>query len=147
MRLAIEEALLSREEVPVGALIVDANGAVIARGRNRKELEFDPTSHAEIEAIRSACKQLEDWRLTGHTILVTLEPCVMCAGAIVAARLQTVIFGTWDINQGACGSVYDVPRDSRLGPPVEVIGGVLAVENGELLSSFFKSKRQTRHKE
>ena len=141
MHLALQEAKTAGDDVPVGAVIVDSNGNVLATGHNRREEISDPTSHAEIEAIRSACAKLEDWRLENVTLVVTLEPCVMCAGAIVAARIPRVVFGAWDERIGAAGSAYDILRDARLGKPVEVIGGVLEAECSEILKDFFESKR------
>ncbi len=141
MHLALEEARIAGEEVPVGAVLVSKEGKVLASAHNLRELKSDPTSHAEIEVIRSASSGLNDWRLEETTLFVTLEPCVMCAGAIVAARIPRVVFGAWDDRVGAAGSVYDILRDSRLGKPVEVISGVLDNECSEVLKEFFASKR------
>ncbi len=141
MHLALEEARIAGEEVPVGAVLVSKEGKVLASAHNLRELKSDPTSHAEIEVIRSASSGLNDWRLEETTLFVTLEPCVMCAGAIVAARISRVVFGAWDDRVGAAGSVYDILRDSRLGKPVEVISGVLDNECSEVLKEFFASKR------
>ena len=141
MRLALEQALLAGEEVPVGAVLISPTGSVIAAGFNRREMLSDPTSHAEIEVIRTAGKQLGDWRLSDCTLVVTLEPCVMCAGAIQAARIPKVIFGAYDELVGAAGSRYDLLRDKALGSQVEVIGGVLEKECAELLESFFQARR------
>ena len=142
MRLAIEQAKLAGEaEVPVGAVIVSATGEVIAAGFNNREQTCDPTGHAEIVAIRKATELLGDWRLENTTLVVTLEPCVMCAGAIVAARIPRVIFGAFDERVGASGSAYDILRDGRLGNPVEVIAPVLEQECGDLLRDFFQKKR------
>ena len=141
MRDAIALAAQSGSDVPVGALILDAFGEVIASAHNNREVAHDPTGHAEIIAIREACAKLEDWRLESCTLVVTLEPCVMCAGAIVAARIPRVIFGAWDDRVGASGSLYDLLRDSRLGRPVEVIPGVLESECAAQLKEFFASKR------
>ena len=141
MRLALEQALLAGEEVPVGAVLISPTGSVIASGFNRRELLSDPTSHAEIEVIRAAGKQLGDWRLSDCTLVVTLEPCVMCAGAIQAARIPKVIFGAYDELVGAAGSRYDLLRDKALGSQVEVIGGELEKECAELLESFFQARR------
>jgi tRNA(adenine34) deaminase len=141
MRLALEQALLAAEEVPVGAVLISRTGSVIAAGFNRREMLSDPTSHAEIEVIRAAGKQLGDWRLSDCTLVVTLEPCVMCAGAIQAARIPRVIFGAYDELVGAAGSRYDLLRDKALGSQVEVIGGVLEKECAELLESFFQARR------
>lgn len=141
MQLALAEAAASGADVPVGALIVDADGAVIASAHNNREVTHDPTGHAEIVAIRQATEARKDWRLEGCTLIVTLEPCVMCAGAIVAARIPRVVFGAWDERVGASGSLYDVLRDARLGTPVEVISGVLENEAAAQLREFFANKR------
>ncbi len=141
MHLALEEARIAGEEVPVGAALVSKEGQVLASAHNQREFKTDPTSHAEIEVIRIASSGLNDWRLEETTLFVTLEPCVMCAGAIVAARIPRVVFGAWDDRIGAAGSAYDVLRDSRLGKPVEVISGVLENECSEVLKEFFASKR------
>ena len=144
MRAALVEAHIAMDvsgDVPVGAVIVDAAGEIVARGRNEKELLGDPTAHAEIVAIREATSLLGDWRLEGMTLVVTLEPCVMCAGAIQAARISRVVFGAWDDKVGASGSLYDLVRDKRLGTEVEVIPDVLGDEAGSLLKEFFSKKR------
>ena len=141
MRLAIDEAAASGVDVPVGALVVDASGQIIARAHNNREVTHDPTGHAEIIAIRQATEARQDWRLEGCTLIVTLEPCVMCAGAIVAARIPRVVFGAWDERVGASGSLYDLLRDARLGSPVEVIGGVLEAQAAAQLRTFFEDKR------
>ena len=141
MTLAIDLASNSGSEVPVGAVLVSATGEVLASAHNLREAKNDPTSHAEIEVIRKAAADLADWRLENTTLFVTLEPCVMCAGAIVAARIPRVVFGAWDERVGAAGSVYDVLRDSRLGKPIEVIPGVLETECSALLKAFFEAKR------
>lgn len=144
MRLALAEASLAvsqSQDVPVGAVILDSSGEVIAVGRNQRELHNDPTAHAEIVAIRNAAATLSDWRLLGCALVVTLEPCAMCAGAIVAARIPRVVFGAWDEQVGASGSLYDILRDSRLGSPVEVIHGVLEQECSDQLRVFFKGRR------
>lgn len=141
MRDALEVAKATDSEVPVGALLVDANGTIVASGHNQREEKKDPTSHAEIEAIRQAAQNLGSWRLEDLTLVVTLEPCVMCAGAIIAARIPKVVFGAWDERVGASGSCYDLLRDARLGKPVEVVAGCLEVECSELLKDFFASKR------
>ena len=144
MRAALVEAQIAMDvsgDVPVGAVIVDAAGEIVARGRNEKELLGDPTAHAEIVAIREATSLLGDWRLEGMTLVVTLEPCVMCAGAIQAARISRVVFGAWDDKVGASGSLYDLVRDKRLGTEVEVIPDVLGDEAGSVLKEFFSKKR------
>jgi tRNA(adenine34) deaminase len=141
MRAALAEARESEDEVPVGALLLDAKGGVLAIAHNAREALADPTSHAEIEVIRAVCAERGDWRLEDCTLVVTLEPCVMCAGAIVAARIPRVVFGAWDARVGAGGSLYDVLRDARLGRPVEVIAGVLESECSEVLREFFEARR------
>ncbi|WP_100342987.1 tRNA adenosine(34) deaminase TadA [Compostimonas suwonensis] len=141
MRDALDEArgALATHDVPVGAIVVDAAGRRIGVGRNEREARHDPTAHAEILAIRQAAASLGEWRLTGATLVVTLEPCVMCAGAIVAARLDRVVFGAWDEKAGAAGSLYDVLRDRRLNHRVEVVAGVEEAECGALLTEFFRA--------
>ncbi|MDE2592503.1 MAG: nucleoside deaminase [Actinomycetales bacterium] len=141
MQRAIALAAQSGADVPVGALIIDASGEVIAAAHNNREVTHDPTGHAEIVAIREATAKRGDWRLEGCTLVVTLEPCVMCAGAIVAARIPRVVFGAWDERVGASGSLYDLLRDARLGAPVEVIAGVLEAECATQLREFFAAKR------
>ena len=142
MQLALVEAGKAGDDVPVGAVLVDAAGKVVAAGHNRKEERFDATSHAEIEVIRAASGAIGHWRLEELTLVVTLEPCVMCAGAIVAARIPKVVFGAWDERAGAVGSLYDLLRDARLGRPIEVQGGVLLTECSALLEDFFASRRE-----
>ena len=141
MSQALAEAKKSGTDVPVGAVLVDKSGNVVAAAHNRKEKLSDPTSHAEIEVIRTAAQARGDWRLEDLTLIVTLEPCVMCAGAIVAARIPKVVFGTWDEKVGAAGSAFDLLRDARLGKPVEVVTGILEKECSELLREFFQEKR------
>jgi len=144
MRQALAEAqiaLKTSEDVPVGALIVDSEGNIVSRGHNQKELNQDPTAHAELVAIREASKLLGSWRLDGYTLVVTLEPCVMCAGAIQAAKLAKVVFGAWDERVGASGSTYDLLRDKRLGAHIEVVPEVLAEECSQILKDFFEPKR------
>src|SRR5437667_464413 len=127
--------------LPAGAVILDEAGTVIARARNRREIDRDPTAHAEIVAIRQAAGALGSWRLTGLTLVVTLEPCTMCAGAVTLARLARVVYGAEDPKAGAVGSLWDVLRDTRLNHRPEVIGGVLAAECGDLLRDFFAARR------
>jgi tRNA(adenine34) deaminase len=144
MRAALVEAQIAMDvsdDVPVGAVIVDEKGEIIARGRNERELSGDPTAHAEILAIREAAEKLGDWRLNGLTLVVTLEPCVMCAGAIQAARISRVVFGAWDEKVGATGSLYDLVRDKRLGTEIEVIPEILLTETSAQLKEFFAKKR------
>ena len=144
MRLAMAEAAIAADvsgDVPVGAVLVASNGQTVALGRNEREANHDPVGHAEIVAIRKAAADKGDWRLEDLTLVVTLEPCVMCAGAIVAARIPRVVFGAWDERVGASGSLYDLLRDARLGKPVEVISGVLEGECSAQLKEFFEAKR------
>jgi tRNA(adenine34) deaminase len=141
MRVAMRVAAESGEDVPVGALLVNGQGEVEATGCNCKELESDASAHAEIVAIRVLGADRSDWRLEDCTLVVTLEPCVMCAGAIVAARIPRVVFGAWDERVGAAGSAYDILRDRRLGNPIEVIGGVLEAECSQQLKQFFAGQR------
>ena len=141
MQQAIELASANTDEVPVGAVIVNSAGVVIATGVNKTNTDNDPTAHAEIIAIREAAMKLSSWRLENTTLIVTLEPCVMCAGAIKTARIPRVVFGAWDERVGGSGSRYDILRDSRLGPEVEVISGVMETECSELLTEYFKTLR------
>lgn len=146
-RLAMQRALeLAAEaataaEIPVGAVVLDADGRVVAEGRNTREATHDPTGHAEIEAIRAAASARRSWNLDGCTLVVTLEPCVMCAGAILQARIGRVVFGAWDDKAGAAGSMYDVLRDRRLPYRAEVIGGVDEHASIALLRAFFEDRR------
>jgi tRNA(adenine34) deaminase len=146
MRMALAEAAAPGPDdvpadIPVGAVILDEAGTVLARARNRREADRDPVAHAEIVAIRQAAAALGRWRLTGLTLVVTLEPCTMCAGAVTAARLDRVVYGATDPKAGAAGSLWDVLRDTRLSHRPEVIGGVLAEECGVLLRDFFAARR------
>jgi len=144
MRAALAEATAdgqARPEVPVGAVILDPGGALIARAHNERESTADPTAHAEIVAIRAAGRALGSWHLDGCTLVVTLEPCTMCAGAVVAARIARVVYGAADPKAGAAGSLWDVLRDRRLNHRAEVVGGVLAEECGALLREFFAERR------
>jgi len=140
MRLALAEAeqAPATRDVPVGAVVVDGDGRVIAARRNERELTGDPTAHAEVLAIRDAAAAIGDWRLTSCTLVVTLEPCVMCAGAIVQSRVGTVVFGAWDEKAGATGSIYDLVRDRRLNHRAEVVPGVEADAAAALLLRFFE---------
>ncbi len=142
MHLALEEAKLAREEgeVPIGALVF-FGGEVIARAHNARESQRNPLAHAEILALEMAARQLGDWRLGGSTLVVTLEPCPMCAGALVNARVDRVVFGAVDPKAGACGTLYNLCSDPRLNHEVFVTGGVLEMECGELLRSFFARRR------
>ncbi|MCV0335488.1 tRNA adenosine(34) deaminase TadA [Microbacterium sp.] len=137
--LAAEAAAAS--EIPVGAVVIDGGGRIIAGGRNTREETHDPTGHAEIEALRRAAASVGSWNLDGHTLVVTLEPCIMCAGAILQSRVGRVVFGAWDDKAGAAGSMYDVLRDRRLPYRAEVIGGVQADAATAVLRSFFEQRR------
>lgn len=128
-------------DVPVGAVVVDATGAVIGEGRNTRERDGDPTGHAEVVALRAAAEAKGEWRLDGCTLVVTLEPCPMCAGAGVLARIPRIVLGAWDPKMGACGSVWDVVRDRRSTHRVEVVGGVREDEATSLLVRFFADHR------
>ena len=139
--LELARAADKHGDVPVGAILVDDEGVALAAGANEREATGDSTAHAEIVAIREASLKRGNWNLEDLTLVVTLEPCVMCAGAIRAARIKRVVFGAWDELAGASGSVYDILRDPRLGKPVEVIGGVLEQECAAVLTDFFKAKR------
>jgi len=141
MREALAEARAAEPDVPVGAVVLAASGAVIGRGRNRREALDDPTAHAEIEAIRAAGGVVGNWRLAECTLVVTLEPCTMCAGALLAGRIARLVYGARDPRAGAAGSVWDVLHDPRLGPPVEVLGGILEEESAALLREFFSRRR------
>lgn len=134
-------AASSSADVPVGAVLVDPDGTVVAVGKNERELSGDPTAHAEIVAIRAAAALNSNWHLNDLTLVVTLEPCSMCAGAIQASRIGRVVFGAWDERVGAAGSRYDLLRDARLGSAIEVISGVLEAECSEVLKQFFEERR------
>ena len=144
MRVALDAArkAVASQDIPVGAAIFNRTGELISVGHNERELQNDPTAHAEIVAIRRAAEKLGDWHLTDHTLVVTLEPCVMCAGAIAQSRLQTLVFGAWDEKAGAAGSMWDLLRDPRSTFRTEVRAGVLAEECGELIKSFIQEVRK-----
>ena len=139
--IAIAKGALASSDVPVGAIVIDPNGNLIGAGFNRREIDSDPSSHAEIVAMREAGKKLNNWRLDGCTVVVTLEPCAMCAGAIAQSRVKTLIFGAWDEKAGAVGSVWDLLRDPRSLHRTEVISGVLESDCVKLLTDFFKEQR------
>ena len=139
--LAVAAASADSQDVPVGAVVVDPTGDVVGRGHNVREALADPTGHAEVVALRDAAAARGHWRLDGCTLVVTLEPCVMCAGAAMAARVQRVVFGAWDPKAGACGSVWDLTRDPLATHTVEVVGGVRAEESAALLVDFFEGRR------
>jgi tRNA(adenine34) deaminase len=138
MRRAITAASASPEDVPVGAVLLGPDGAELATAGNERELIGDPTAHAEVLALRRAAAKLGTWRLDGCTLVVTLEPCTMCAGALVLARIATVVFGAWEPKTGAVGSLWDVVRDRRLNHRPEVYGGVLEPECAALMRDFFR---------
>lgn len=143
MRAALDEAraALATGDVPIGAVVVDEYGVVLGRGRNVREAESDPTGHAEVVALREAARARGEWRLPGCTLVVTLEPCTMCAGALVLARVDRLVFGAWDPKAGAVGSLWDVVRDRRLNHRPEVLSGVMAEESAGLLEGFFADQR------
>lgn len=139
MRAALERAAEAEAagDTPVGAVLLDPNGRPVASAGNRRERDRDPTSHAELLVLRAAAHRQQDWRLLGYTLVVTLEPCTMCAGALVLARIERLVFGAYDPKAGAVTSVFDVVRDPRLNHRVDVVGGILAADCGRLLSDFF----------
>ena len=144
---AMREAIvLAREagaagDIPIGALVLDERNEVIARGMNRREVDHDPTAHAEVLALRAAAQARGDWRLDGCTLVVTLEPCPMCAGAATMSRVDRLVFGAWNDEYGAAGSAWDLVRDRRLNHRLEVVGGVLAEECGTLVREFLGGRR------
>lgn len=142
MRLALDEAAraVGHGDVPVGAVVVGPNG-VVSAAHNRREVDHDPTAHAEVLAISEAARSIGDWRLVGHTLYVTLEPCPMCAGAAVWARLDRIVFGAADLKAGAAWSLYNIPQDARLNHRCELTHGVLADEASAMLTSFFAERR------
>ena len=139
--LAEAQAALTADDVPVGAVVLDAAGTVIGTGHNTREAHHDPTGHAEVVALRAAAAARGEWRLTGCTLVVTLEPCTMCAGAVVLSRVDRLVFGAYDDKLGAVGSLWDVVRDRRLNHRPEVVSGVLAGESTALLDDFFARHR------
>ena len=143
MRAALELARVAAtyDEIPVGALVLSPDGEVVAQAHNRRELDADPTAHAEVLALRQAGEALGEWRLAVHTLVVTLEPCTMCAGAIVLSRISRVVFGAFDEKAGSVGSLWDVVRDRRLNHRPEVVSGVLAAESSRLLTDYFAAQR------
>lgn len=145
MRLALEQAARAAPagDVPVGAVVLSPDGSLLSTGHNERELTGDPTAHAEVVALRRAAAKLGAWRLTGCTLVVTLEPCTMCAGALVQSRVARVVYGALDEKAGAAGSLWDVVRDRRLNHRPEVIHGVLADECSALLKDFFRDRRNT----
>ncbi len=144
MRKALNAASECRSngDVPVGAVLLDSSGKVVAVDRNRREELSDPTAHAEMLVLSTRARELSDWRLIGHTLVVTLEPCAMCAGAAVLARLDRIVFGAADLKAGAAWSLYNIPQDRRLNHRVELLGGVLAEECAAMLAGFFENRRR-----
>jgi tRNA(adenine34) deaminase len=142
MLLALDQARLAARhgDVPVGAVVIDQAGNVVAAAGNEREIRHDPTAHAELLALREASRRLQSWRLTGLTLVVTLEPCTMCAGALVLARVARLVFGAFDPKAGAVSSLFDVVRDPRLNHRVDVRGGILEAECSALLKDFFASR-------
>ena len=143
MRAALDEAraALASGDVPIGAVVLDPDGTPVGRGRNVREADHDPTGHAEVVALRAAARGRGEWRLEGHTLVVTLEPCTMCAGAAVLSRVERIVFGAFDPKAGAVGSLWDVVRDRRLNHRPEVVSGVFAEESAALLEEFFAAQR------
>ena len=139
--LTLAQRAADAGDVPVGAVVVDPSGEVVGEGWNLREAEQDPTAHAEVVALRAAAHRLGTWRLSGCTLVVTMEPCPMCAGAAMLARVQRIVLGAWDPKLGACGSVWDGVRDRRSTHRAEVVGGVLEHECGELVRDFFAGHR------
>ena len=139
--LAEARLALATGDVPVGAVVMNAAGQIIGRGHNEREAASDPTAHAELIALRQAARSVGTWRLVDCTLVVTLEPCLMCAGAILAARVPRIVLGAWDPKAGAAGSQWDVVRDARLGAKVEVIAGVREDQTAALLTTFFQARR------
>jgi tRNA(adenine34) deaminase len=139
--LTLAQRAADAGDVPVGALVVDASGEVVGEGWNLREVDQDPTAHAEVVALRAAAARLGAWRLDGCTLVVTMEPCPMCAGASMLARVDRIVLGAWDPKLGACGSVWDVVRDRRSTHRAEVVGGVLEEECGEVVRRFFATHR------
>jgi len=143
MREALKAAseAASNGDVPVGAVLLDSDGMEVAADRNRREELTDPTAHAEMLVIASRAREIGDWRLTGHTLVVTLEPCVMCAGAAVLARIDRIVYGAADLKAGAAWSLYNIPQDRRLNHRIDLVDGILAEEATALLGTFFAGRR------
>ena len=139
--LEVAESATASGDVPVGAVVFNTEGQLVGVGHNLRERDCDPTAHAEVIAIREAALKAGTWRLDNHTLVVTLEPCAMCAGAIAQSRIKTLVFGAWDEKAGAVGSVWDILRDPRAIHQVEVISGIMEAECAELLTTFFKQQR------
>lgn len=149
MREALAEAqkAYDKEEVPIGAVLVDEDGTIVARGHNMRELWHDATAHAELIVIQQACRELGRWRLSGLTLYVTIEPCPMCAGAIVMSRVERVVYGSTDAKAGACESVFNIPGNAMLNHRPEMTAGVLQAECADIMKRFFKMRREQRRVE
>ncbi|WP_288549809.1 nucleoside deaminase [uncultured Bifidobacterium sp.] len=141
LAIALASEAAADDEVPVGAVVLDADGNAIGRGRNLRETHSDPLAHAEVQAMREAAARLGTWNLADCTLVVTLEPCPMCAGACLQTHVGRIIFGAWDAKLGACGSIWDIPRDPHVGHVPEVVGGVREAECGRLMTDFFADRR------
>ncbi|BDR52230.1 tRNA-specific adenosine deaminase [Bombiscardovia nodaiensis] len=144
MAQALQEAARAgaQGDVPVGAVVLDSRGQVVSTGRNQREAQGDPLSHAEMEALRSAASALGTWNLSACTLLVTLEPCPMCAGAALSCHIDRIVFGAWDPKMGACGSVWDLPRDPHIGAHPEIVGGFAESDCAAVLNDFFAARRR-----
>jgi tRNA(adenine34) deaminase len=148
MRLALDaaRAAIGHGDVPIGAVLLDRDGVVVAIDHNRREQTSDPTAHAEMLVLQAGARRIGDWRLTGHTLVVTLEPCAMCATAAVWARVDRIVYGAADLKTGAAWSLYNIPQDPRLNHRCELVSGVLATEASELLAQFFAERRDGRER-
>lgn len=145
MRIALAEARLAldHDDVPIGAVLLDPDGLQVAADHNRRQQLTDPTAHAETLVISAAARRRGDWRLLGHTLVVTLEPCPMCAGAAVNSRLERIVYGAADLKAGAAWSLYNIPQDARFNHRCELVAGVLADDCADLLTGFFRTRRDT----
>jgi tRNA(adenine34) deaminase len=143
MKMALDEAgrAISHGDTPIGAVLVGPDGSVVATDHNRREERGDPTAHAEMLVLSAAGIARRDWRLEGHTLVVTLEPCAMCAGAAVNARIERIVYGAADLKAGACWSLYNIPQDARLNHRVDLVAGVMEAECGRILREFFEARR------
>ena len=143
MTMALDEARAAVEhgDVPIGAVMIDSDGAVVARNHNRREERSDPTAHAEMLVLSAVAQANEDWRLTGYTLIVTLEPCAMCAGAAINSRVDRIVYGAADLKAGAAWSLYNIPQDARLNHHCDLVAGVLESECSAILSNFFTGRR------
>ena len=144
MTMALEEAraAVDHGDVPIGAVLIDSDGVVVARNHNRREERSDPTAHAEMLVLSDVAQANDDWRLTGYTLIVTLEPCAMCAGAAINSRVDRIVYGAADLKAGAAWSLYNIPQDARLNHHCDLVAGVLQSECSAILSDFFSSRRE-----